>query len=151
LSERDAVQTTLDRFARDAGFTKKSGTWYRRNPDTIALLQLQKSQWGRQYYVNFALWLLALGDADRPKEPQCHIRTRLSRLVPPQDEPRLEQLLDLDAEAPDREGELMELLRTRLLPIVEATQTLEQLRTGPGRAVLKAALVTGPAQRLLDE
>jgi Domain of unknown function (DUF4304) len=151
MSERDAVQTTFDAFAREAGFAKKSGTWYRRQGEAIIVLQLQKSHWGRQHYVNVALWLLPLGEADHPKEPQCHIRTRLSRLVPPEDEAHLDQLLDLDAGVADRERELLEFLRTRLLPLVDATATLEQLRTEPGHALLKSALVVGPAQRLLEE
>jgi Domain of unknown function (DUF4304) len=148
-SERDIVQTTFDAFARGAGFTRKSGTWYRRGPETIAVLQLQKSQWGRQYYVNFALWLLPLAEADHPKEPHCHIRTRLSRLVPPADEARLDELLDLELDVADRERELTEFLHANLLPSVEATGTLEQLRTWPGHTVVEAALVTGGAQRLL--
>ena len=34
-----------------AGFTKKSGSWYRRGEETIAVLNLQKSQYGPSYYV----------------------------------------------------------------------------------------------------
>jgi hypothetical protein len=148
VSTADAVQTAAERFAREAGFTKKAGSWYRRQPETIALLQAQKSQWGRQYYLNVALWLLALGEAEHPKENQCHVRTRLARLLAADEAAALERLLDLDKEAVDREGELGELLRGRLLPLLDATGTLEDLRTS-GRPLLEASLITGPAQQLI--
>ncbi|PZS07781.1 MAG: hypothetical protein DLM55_09900 [Acidimicrobiales bacterium] len=44
-------------------------------------LQLQKSQYGLRYYINVALWLLALGEAQFPKERTCHVRSRLSRVL----------------------------------------------------------------------
>jgi hypothetical protein len=148
VSTRDAVQSAVDAFAREAGFAKKGGSWYRRQPDTIAVLQAQKSQWGRQYYLNVALWLLPLGEAEHPKENQCHIRTRLSRLLTTDEAAALERLLDLDEDISDREVELIEMLRTHLLPLLDATATLDELRTS-GRGLTENSLVTGPAQQLL--
>lgn len=149
MSPPDPIQTTVDQFAREAGFTKKRDAWYRRQSETLALIQSQKSQWGRQYYVNVALWLLPLGEADYPKEQQCHVRTRLSRLVNEDETATLDELLDLEAEVDDREGQLMQILRARLRPLLDASKTLEDLRRNPARTMVDASLVTGPAQRLL--
>lgn len=150
MSHGDPIQTAFDDFARELGFKKKSGTWYRRQPETIALLQLQKSQWGAQYYVNVALWLLPLGESDHPKEHQAHVRTRLTKLVTEEEATELERLLDLEAEVPDREQRLLELLRTRLGALLDETGTIADLRDGSGRWLVGAALVMGPAQRLLQ-
>jgi len=97
VSIRNIIQTTFDDFAKESGFSKKSGSRYLRNDETLVVLNLQKSQYGLQYYVNIGLWLLALRAAEYPKEHHCPIRTRLTRLVPTATEARLALLLDLEA------------------------------------------------------
>lgn len=52
---------------KGAGFSKHSGSWYRDTDDVITVAELQKSQYGLQYYVNIALWLRPLGEAKTPK------------------------------------------------------------------------------------
>jgi len=78
---RNVIQTTFDGFMKGAGFSKHSGSWYRDTDDVITVAELQKSQYGLQYYVNIALWLRPLGEAKTPKEQACHVRSRLSLLV----------------------------------------------------------------------
>lgn len=151
MSERNAIQTIFDEFAKAAGCSKKSGSWYLRSPETIVVLNLQKSQYGLQYYVNVALWLRALGEMDAPKENKCQIRTRLTRLVPADLEKRLTALLDLDSDLDEasRHEELLGLLRERLLPLMEASSSLQSLRSGDGQLLIQKSLVTGPGQQLL--
>jgi hypothetical protein len=151
MSVRNIIQTTFDEFGKASGGSKKSGSWYWRSPETIAVLNLQKSQYAVRYYVNVALWLLAAGPADAPKPSHCHIQTRLERLVPPALEERLTALLDLDSLIDDeaRHDELLSLLREYLLPTMEAASTLEGLRSGDGQRFVNASLVDGDGQRLL--
>jgi hypothetical protein len=147
MSERNVLQTTFDERATGGGFMKRSGSWYRRQEDTIAVLQLQKSQYGDQYFVNVALWLLSLADAEHPKEQTCHLRSRLSRLLP-DEETKLSALLDLESSMPDddRSAGLGEILVTRLLPLLDLCSTMGGIRSLPG---LGAFLITGQAQRAL--
>jgi len=151
MSERDVIQRIFDEFGKIAGCSKKSGSWYMRGPETIVVLNIQKSQYGHQYFVNLAIWLRALGDADAPKENNCHIRTRLTRLVPTDLEERLTALLDLDRDLDEvtREEELLRLLCGHLLPLLKASLSLESLPSGDGRRLVARSLVTGPAQQLL--
>jgi hypothetical protein len=144
------IQATFDGFMKDAGFSKKSGSWYGVNDEVITVVELQKSQYGLQYYVNLALWLRSLGEAKTPKEQACHVRTRLSRIVG-SEEGRLSALLDLDVPMPDtvRAENLQSFLRTHLGPVLEATASLNGLRRDAGQRVVAQALVTGPAQELL--
>jgi hypothetical protein len=148
---RNVLQVVVEDFAIRAGFQKKSGAWYRRQTDTIAVVELQKSQYGAQYFINVALWLLHIADAKYPKEQSCHLRTRLTRLIPDEEE-RLKAFLDLDdpsmSEGERRAG-LLELLQTRLLPLLEACSTLRGIRSLEEKDLLKAFLVTGSAQRAL--
>ena len=66
---------------KSARFIKKSGSWYLENDETILVVNLQKSNYGDQYYVNLAVWVKALGDATYPKENKCHICLRIDSLV----------------------------------------------------------------------
>jgi hypothetical protein len=65
----------------EAGFRKKSGSWYLDAPETILVANLQKSNWGPQYYVNLAVWFKALGTEEAPKEQFCHLRKRLESIT----------------------------------------------------------------------
>lgn len=152
MSTRNIIQTTFDEFGKESGGSKKSGSWYWRSPESIFVLNLQKSQYARRYYINAALWLLAAGPAYRPKPSHCHIQTRLERLVPEALEEQLVRLLDLDA-PPDEGGRpeaLLALLRAQLLPVMEASSTLDGLRSGGGQRFVEVSLVDGDGQRLLS-
>jgi hypothetical protein len=151
MSERNVIQMTFDEFGRASGGSKKSGSWYVRSPETIVVLNLQKSNYSVSYFVNVAVWLNALGDADAPKENKCPVRTRLNELLPDSLDQRVDKLLDLDYPMDDesRRGELGSLLQEHLLPVVKAAASLEGLMAGAGRHLVERSLVTGSAQRLL--
>jgi hypothetical protein len=74
---------SFDQFGKEAGLEKKSGSWYGRSDEVISISNLQKSQYGPQYYFNQAFWLRQLGDERFPKENKSHIRARLGSLLPP--------------------------------------------------------------------
>src|SRR5262245_50495126 len=76
-----AIKKPFEESLKNAGFTKKSGSWYHDKSDAILVANLQKSNYGDQYYVNLAIWLKALGDAQYPKEHKCHIGLRLDSLA----------------------------------------------------------------------
>ena len=77
-----------------AGFTRKSGSWFRRSDEVIEVVNLQRSQWGEPYYLNYALWLRALGELPFPGEHTCHVRWRAEDVMG-RDAP-LARLLDLE-------------------------------------------------------
>ncbi|PNI09774.1 hypothetical protein CXX84_05975 [Arthrobacter sp. AFG7.2] len=147
---RNVIQTTIDDFMKSAGFSKKSGSWYRTTDEVITVVELQKSQYGLQYFVNIGLWLRPLGKATAPKEQVCHVRTRLSGLVG-NEEGQLEALLDLGVPTPDSERaeKLTTFFEAHMGPALEPVASLESLRAGAGRKVVAASLVRGPAQGLL--
>ena len=152
MSERNVIQSTFDEFGKSAAATKKSGSWYRRGDDTVFVLDLQKSNYATRYFVNVALWLLPLGDADAPNENKCHVRSRLTQLVPSSVEARVNELFDLGAPIDDatRRTEVLAVLREHLLPLMDTGSTIDGLRSGAGQRLIEKSLVTGPAQRLLQ-
>ena len=151
VKPRTIVQTTLDEFGKSSDLRKKASTWYLRSDETIAVLNLQRSLYGPLYYLNVAVWLLALEPVDTPSEFKCHIRTRASRLVPAELEERLSELLDLGRAIDDetRRAELLALLHMHVLPVMRASATLDGLRTGSGLHLVDHALVNHDAQQLL--
>lgn len=146
MSERDPTQQAFDRFGRETGLRKKSGSWYRHSTEVISVSNLQRSQFGPAYYLNQAFWLVALGDEQFPKESKCHVRTRLDAVCPDESE-RLANLLDLDwTMAPERRiDELVGLLRAHLLPLIYGGETLVGLRAMCDGPLKDAALISGRA------
>lgn len=143
------VQATVDAYAKGAGMTKKSGSWYLPRDETVLVLNLQKSNYAARYYLNVGVWLRPLAPADFPEEQACHIRTRLGQLV--SDDTHADQLLDVEwvtAHA-DAVDELDALLKKIIGRVIDATESLATLRGSAGNPFLDTALLTGAAQRLL--
>ena len=115
---------------------KQSGSWYRANDAVITVVNLQKSDYSRNYYINVAFWLKALGEEKFPKAHVCHVGIRLDMLLPDQAE-EIKALLDL--------------LETRLLPLLNEGSSVEGLRKWQREGRLKAAAVRGLAVPILSE
>ncbi|MEY2430377.1 MAG: hypothetical protein QOC92_102 [Acidimicrobiaceae bacterium] len=149
MSQRNAV-LAFDRFGREAGFEKKGGSWYRCSDEVVAVSNLQKSQYGPQYYWNQGFWLRELGGEDYPKVNRCHIFARLEDLLPDV-EGSLRNLLDLEYEldADARIEELSSLLRARLLPLIDRASSLAGVCALLGEGVFARAAIMGPAQEAL--
>ncbi len=150
MSERNVVQRAFDRFGVEAGFEKKSGSWYRHGDEVISISNLQKSQYGPAYYFNQGFWLRRLGDERYPKSNQAHIMTRVEDVVP-EAEQRSRELLDLECELPDeqRTEELLTLLNERLLPPIERGDSIAGLRSMVDDGTFAGVGISGPAQEAL--
>jgi hypothetical protein len=153
MSRRDIVQTVYDEFVAEGGLSRKSKSWYRRSEETIVVLTLNRSAYGRQYFLAVGVLLRALDADQTPKDAHCQIRSRLDRLVPAASEHRVNDLLDLQfpIDDNDRRVELLELLRTALLPLLEACSTLAGLRGAAGSVLVRNSRVTDEARAVLAD
>lgn len=75
------LKTIIDDVLRPLGFTNKRSAWYRHRQDTILIVDLQKSDFGGQYYVNLSVVLRGLNADDYPREEFGHVRKRLDRII----------------------------------------------------------------------
>lgn len=152
MSERNAVQRAFDRFGTEAGFEKKSGSWYRRGDEVISISNLQKSQYGPAYYFNQGFWLRSLDKDQFPKSNHAHIVARLEDLLPDAEQ-RIGELLDLGHEMPDEErvDELVTLLCGRLLPVISRASSMVGLRAMVDDGTFAGAGIRGPAQQALAD
>lgn len=116
----------LDRLAQQHGFKRRGQrNWVRRSSDFVQLVNLQRSQWSEERYLNFAMWPLALGEPPTVAESKFHFRTRGEKM------------------APDLGG---------FFACADRLTTLDDLRaataSGPGQI---SCLMTGPMQALLSQ
>jgi hypothetical protein len=125
MRERNAVQRAFDQFGRDAGLEKKSGSWYKRSDEVIAVSNLQRSDYSPRYYINQGFWLQQLGMERFPKYDNCHVWCRLEQLLPASHR-RSEELLDLEYAVGDDErlSELVTLLQDGIVPLIEQASSV---------------------------
>lgn len=148
---RNIIQLAFDDFGRARGGRKKAGSWYLATPESVIVLNLQKSNYSPRYYINFGLWFLGIGPASDPRPTHCHLQARLESLVSEDDRPRLETLLDLDESMRDesRHDALLSALEDWLMPFIEAGSSLSNLTTPNGQRLLKKSLLNEDGQPFL--
>jgi len=153
MTRRDIVQASVEEFVTASGLTKKSKSWYQRSEETIVVVTLNRSPYGHQYFLTVGVLLRTLDADQAPKDAHCQIRTRLDRLVPAAAEHRVNDLLDLQfpMEDDDRAAELLGVLRAELLPVLDASSTLDGLRSGVGSVVIRLSMVNDEAREVLSE
>ena len=146
--DKKSVQAPVARWAKQAGFQKHSDTWYRRCPDLVQVLNLQKSQYGNQYYLNVGIYVPSIGAASSqwPKEHQCHVRMRAKTLVSEEskDVARFESAMDLEDGSVSndmREQEIGRFLDEHVASFLDSAKSLEDLRSLIGSGRLSNALV----------
>jgi len=148
MSDGTVVHGTIDEFARAQGLERRRANWYRRSDGVVTVLNVQKSLYGPQYYVNWGFFLTDLGDASHPSVPDCQVTTRLEAILPEHEE-EIEQLLDLAApldEDQRRDGlkQLLRLAHERL-----RVTTKEDIRDRIADGTLADAAIDLEAQALL--
>lgn len=125
---KNILTVTLDHALTASGFTKNGDTWYSEKSETILVVNLQKSQWGEQYYINLAAWFKELGESKfPPKEHLCHVRTRLTSLT----NGSLEKALNLESKELDdsrREPIVGKAIKEVAIPFLDQCSTLKGLK-----------------------
>lgn len=83
-----------------AGFKKKGSAWYRQAEDALQIVDLQRSSYGPQFFVNLCCVPsgMAVEGMPTPKEHKCPVRIRLTAAFP-KDHADIESVFDLDSHA----------------------------------------------------
>ncbi|MBK8255163.1 MAG: DUF4304 domain-containing protein [Polyangiaceae bacterium] len=146
----DAVSMALSDLVVAAGFVRKRDTWYRATEDLIQVLNVQKSRYGQQYYLNLGIWLKPLGEVQFPKENVCHVRIR-ARQLDEATRAEFEKCLDLDSgiTPEERENQIRRLVDDVVLPFFARCESIAQIRQVYNSGVLKRAAVLSTAQEFL--
>lgn len=63
------------------GFVRRGSTWYLHCDEVIVVLNLQKCDWDRTYFLNLGFWLRGISEKEEfPREERCHVNTRAESL-----------------------------------------------------------------------
>lgn len=149
----NVIKQAFTSTVRKAGFKKKGAGWFHETDDAVLVVNLQRSSFGEQYFVNLAVWLKALGGMKFPKEYDCHIRIRATALDAERQRYWETEVFNLErAEMPDRTRlELIQSFVEKIaVPFLLACGSLSELRRLYREGRLTGAAVITTAQRLLE-
>ena len=129
------IESGVSEALCDLGFKKKGKSWYRVTDETVQVTNLQRSQWGEQYYLNLGILIRALDDTRSPRPSKCHLVARLAML----DSGRDPSDFVIDLEKPEPQKKLKRTLQALASVgrrFLEKCATLKGirdfLRTDPG-------------------
>lgn len=142
-------QQALADALKSRGFKKDGATWRSIHQHALGVINLQGSQWGPSFYVNLGVYFPAIGSNSSPSEAHCHIRTRLTELVP--NRSMLIELLDFEKPVPEdaRNAELESAVVDYALPWLERVSTLDGAREYCNSLPARSPWVTADARKYL--
>ena len=110
------------------GFAKKGQKWQRVSPETVCRVTLQKSR--DQYYLDMDVSVVQLNPAGGTAEPVWHI---IGRMFSPSVEEKVEweNCLNISksvVSGKPRETRLIEILEGRIVPLLQAFETLDGIK-----------------------
>lgn len=149
MIDKNKLKNAFAAALRKAGFVKKSNSWYRSGEDAIVVLNLQKSPYGDNYYLNVGISLKTLSSEPFPKENHCHIQMRADDFVG-DDIMLLNRVLDLNEGNEQDLSGFIELMNQIILPLTSEFLCLDQLRDHYRKSTFKAALLFWQARELLE-
>ena len=141
------IKLAIEAALKGAQFQRKSSTWYRDMEEAVVIVDVQKSNFGEQYYVNLGILVKELGqirDKLPPKENECHIRLRLESLTHEEEQYVQEVVLRLDNTSlgpKERQQRVHDLIAEVALPFLLQCGTRAGIREAERRGQLRDALV----------
>lgn len=134
------------------GFQKKDSNWRRAGEGVVVLVNLQKSAWGEDWYINCGFWISMFGDNPSPLENKCHVRIR-SASLPGVDTYRLEHVLSSQVLCSEEERRdcLKDHIENELLPFLVRASTLDGLLEMVRQGLFRRAFVHRKVQELIEE
>lgn len=124
--EKKDIEKAINENLSLRGFRKKSSTWYLGGGNALHVINLQKSSYGNQYYLNisFVPKGMEIDGLPTPKEYKCPIRIRFSSLLPDcQDEiERAFNFEDKSLEDVDRLQTIANLFAQILYPFLDKVE-----------------------------
>jgi hypothetical protein len=122
------IEKLVDSVLKPSGFAKKGQKWHRVSPETVCRVTLQKSR--NQYYLDMDVSVLRLNPLGQTGEPVWHI---IGRMFSPSIEEKIEweKCLNVSKEfvsGKPREQRLLEILQERIVPLVQAFQSVDGIK-----------------------
>lgn len=75
---KNVILNGMKVILKEKGYKKKDSSFYKNSNNAIVLINLQKSQWGENFYINIGILFKELeNNIEYPKENQSHIHFRI--------------------------------------------------------------------------
>jgi hypothetical protein len=133
MSQPQILTDAFGSVLKPLGFKKsRRDTWHLDREETILIVNLQKSAYSRQYYVNVGIWLKALGSPVKVPPADYQIGCRWENLVPRHQVQYLNRLIDLDDSSlsdDERKSGIGKCLRNAVVPFLTKCESLASLKS----------------------
>lgn len=151
--DKKSLESVIGEMLSPQGFRKKGATWYRQTPAGLQILNLQKSTYGDQYFVNlcFVPEGTEVDGMPTPNENKCPIRIRLTSAFP-DERTEIEAHFDLESQRVDavqRTDFIKEILRSKVLPFFDRLRDLSNLKSAIQLGTFKGGAVNLAARKVL--
>lgn len=151
--DKRALESVLGSQLAAQGFRKKASSWYRQADEALQVVDLQKSAYGLQFFLNLCCVPAGMDveGMPTPKEHKCPIRIRLTSAFPERRE-QIEEALDLERTNLDdaqRQDAVARLTSELVLPFVNHMKDAATLRQAIGEGIFKRGAVNLAAQKYL--
>lgn len=92
------VLSAVNKIALAHSFQRKVSNWYVEHDDSVHLVNIQRSNFGKQFYINIAIWLRNEDDLTliNFKENKAPVRCRVETIIPIEKIYYLRKVLDLE-------------------------------------------------------
>jgi hypothetical protein len=126
--EQRRLDVAVAGVVKPRGYTKQKSSWYYTTDECVLLLNVQKSNFGAQMYVNLGVCVKALTATEFPQDNECQIRARLAGLV--DDRQAFEQACNFEdtGVSPDKVKHIIAAIETVGMPFLEQLGTVDGIR-----------------------
>jgi hypothetical protein len=132
-------------------FRKRGDSWYRETAEAVTVVQLQKSEWGGQFYLNLAVCIRAIGCKPLPKEHECHVRVRITSLDVDSNVSAALNLEDSSLDPRARHAVIDSALRTVAVPLLLKFATVRGVVEACRSGTLQGAFVDKRVEQLIND
>jgi hypothetical protein len=150
ISNAEDLIEYLNHEFRRIGFAKVGDNWYLEYEDCIQVVNLQKSAYSEQYYLNLGILLKQLDETRHPNEYNCHIRIRLNMLG---SLPGLQRIIDFEDTSihpKDRTTRLSRIIKEVILPFLENMADLQNIKEALINEKYTNLIITLKAREFLE-
>jgi hypothetical protein len=137
------VVSVIGTALKPLGYKKDANTWRKSNPETVEVLNIQKSSGGARLYINLGVLIRSIKDIEKPREYECHVRARLDARPEDSDKDDLGKALTYNnGESEDwRTGILTRAILQRAVPFLNRFETRASAETALRNLPLEVALI----------
>jgi hypothetical protein len=117
MINKNDLKSTIDSALKIGNFARKGHSWYLNGPDVIIVVNLQRSAWNEQYYINVGFWLKVFGAETSPKYNHCQLYYRVENLFEEETDLIRSSCSLLTGDEPTLER-LFSFIKNKLLPFL---------------------------------